>query len=442
MKVKKYYYMDRDGNYRTRTVRVKRRHSAIAWLSALLALAFVALVGFIGYTALKDVDLSGLLSGDEPAPTVTAAADAPAPTEVPVTHVPMEVVRDEATLPPEDGDAIALDAPTAAPAPTAGPQAEAMPAPRDELDEGAAAASGSEALDGEGLLPVVDRADTDRRVVAIVVERCDSAVNVQTILRLALKYDGFVTLCPTGRNVAEGKLNDALTLAAGELNDEIAATAWADERLYTLPDGEMADAVWRSGNAVETLLGSDMRPLFYRMAEGRGERDQRTHNYLDQLGYRAVIRSAAPAGAGLEAVKAAVAPGAILILDDGDDNLELLRALMPWLSDEGYTMVTLRQLFDVESLDVYDPTVPTGSAPSPRAYVPAYATLSEGDCAWAVAQLQQRLAALGRLDEAEISGEYGAETARAVAEWQAEQGLPATGAADRETQIRLLNAQD
>lgn len=90
-----------------------------------------------------------------------------------------------------------------------------------------------------------------------------------------------------------------------------------------------------------------------------------------------------------------------------------------------------------------DAAAPVAGAemPEPRAFEPAYRTLRQGDYARAVTQVQDRLRALGFL---KLSGSsttfFGEKTAKAVADFQTEQGLEATGEADPETLRRLFAA--
>jgi peptidoglycan hydrolase-like protein with peptidoglycan-binding domain len=55
-----------------------------------------------------------------------------------------------------------------------------------------------------------------------------------------------------------------------------------------------------------------------------------------------------------------------------------------------------------------------------------------------VVQLQQRLRELGYFDYPDNTGYFGAETARALAQFQAQRGLAATGIADQGT-VAALN---
>jgi hypothetical protein len=66
-------------------------------------------------------------------------------------------------------------------------------------------------------------------------------------------------------------------------------------------------------------------------------------------------------------------------------------------------------------------------------------TLVEGEYTWVALQLQEKLRATGYLKmDGPSTGYYGPQTAKAIAAFQQDHGLPATGQADLETQRMVL----
>jgi peptidoglycan hydrolase-like protein with peptidoglycan-binding domain len=77
--------------------------------------------------------------------------------------------------------------------------------------------------------------------------------------------------------------------------------------------------------------------------------------------------------------------------------------------------------------------------PTPEYNVDDHHTLVEGEYTWVALQLQEKLRAMGYLKmDGPSTGYYGPQTAKAIAAFQQDHGLPATGEADIETQQRVL----
>ena len=290
--------------------------------------------------------------------------------------------------------------------------------------------------DDPAFLPIVEGAETERRAVAIVIESCGNTANLEAMLALLAEKGGAVTLCPAGENLSDERLVSALK-AAAEGGAEIEAMDWSTRYLYQMTDREMAEAIWNEGRAISAALGTDYQPHFYRMRDSRAEADQRAHDYLDQLGYRAVLRGTAASWTmAAVSLKQYVQPGAVLLFKTGKTELKNLKELLPWLVSEGYALVTLNDLFGLPANE----TAPLAEAemPEPRAFAAAYHTLREGDYGYDVLTLQNRLKELGLLAVKDATACYAEKTVAAVRAFQKEEGLEVTGEADPETQRRLL----
>ena len=186
------------------------------------------------------------------------------------------------------------------------------------------------------------------------------------------------------------------------------------------------------------MLGVNYEQHFFRLMGGDGETDLRTHNYLDQLGYRGIASwSISGSDANMDQIRAALRPGAIFLFHTTDADTAKLKDFIPYAVSQGYRLVTLNALMGYEdnALSAYSEQ----AMPAPRAYAEDYRVHKLGDYAWNVVRLQDALRALGLLRmEGASTGYFGTQTADAVKRYQAQAGLPVTGVADAETQKRLL----
>ena len=171
-----------------------------------------------------------------PAPLTLKTADTPAPTEVP---------------------ADATEAPAATPVP-------------------------SETYD---FLPVYTGADTEEKVVAVVLEDCSNAANLRTAASACAQMGAKLTLFPLGRVVMQQGMDDILRTCISDLGFEVENRTWSDSLIYRLSDSDMASEIWSPGIAVDYILDADYGMHLFHMRGGSGARDARTHSYLKQLGY-------------------------------------------------------------------------------------------------------------------------------------------------------------
>ncbi len=297
-------------------------------------------------------------------------------------------------------------------------------------------------------LPVIHRADTDEKKIAITVDDCFQAENLKTIAQLAHKNGGKLTLFPIGQNVARKGMDEILRDCAFRLGFEIENHTWSHARIFRLSEEEMAGEIWQQRVAVNRALGVNYEQHFFRLMGGDGESDQRTHNYLRQLGYRGVADwTISGSNAELEQIEAALGPGAIFLFHTTDADTAKLKAFIPYAVSQGYSLVTLNELLGLPENAVSDLSTFDPAQPAPVPYAPDYREQKKGDYSSATVQIQRRLIELGFLDgsakralaEVPAVGVYGDSTCLAVEAFQNACGLPGTGIADAETQRRLLD---
>ncbi len=340
----------------------------------------------------------------------------------------------------------AVQVPTAAPTvmPTAVPTA--APTVMPTVAPATAAPTAEPAATFE-YLPVIKHGSTEGKRIAITVDDCFQMNNLKTIAMTAYNNGGKLTLFPIGENVVRDGMADVLKTCVFQMGFEIENHTWSHARVFRLSEEEMAQEIWQQSAAVSLALGVNYQQHFFRLMGGDGEYDQRTHNYLEQLGYRAIADwSISGSDATMDQIKAALKPGAIYLFHTTDADTQKLLEFIPYAVSQGYELVTLNELCGLEENATSDISTLSNVMPEPREYRVVYQEQKQGDYSWAVVRIQQRLAELGYLDGSSktaikgnpADGVYGESTTNAIARFQKDQGLPATGVADVETQTRLL----
>ena len=381
--------------------------------------AFVAVVAVLAFCALALLPLMLTLSqranqaqpADQPAQAGLELAEVVIPE---ITLVP------DVTLSPE---AQSAPAPTIEPmpAPTAEPTVEPSPEPVPF-----------------SYLPVVYRADTDARRIAVTVDDCYQLNNLRTIVDLAEDNGAKLTLFPVGETLSRPDMAALVKHCAFDLGYEIENHTFSHARIFRLPEDEMAAEIWNQRYALSQALGVDYRQHFMRLMGGDGETDQRTHNYLRQLGYLGIAKwSVSGSDSDMKHIKSALAPGQIYLFHTTDADTEKLKTFIPWAVSQGYELVTLNALLGLPENDTG--LLTQQSMPAPAAYVDDHRTQVVGDYTWAVLQLQEALRSQGYLKmDGPSTGYYGEKTAKAVSSFQADHGLAVTGEADADTQRLVL----
>lgn len=296
-------------------------------------------------------------------------------------------------------------------------------------------------------LPVIKHANITENKIAITVDDCFQMENLKHISKVAYNNGGKLTLFPIGKNVVRSGMSDILKVCVFNLGFEIENHTFNHARIFRLSEQEMAQEIWMQRNAVNQALGVNYEEHFFRLMGGDGKYDQRTHNYLDQLGFLGIADwSISGSDATMEQIKNALQPGAIYLFHTTDADTAKLDEFIPYAVSQGYQLVTMNELLGcsenaVSDLSTWDPNMP-----APRAYTVEYREQKKGDYSWSVVCIQQKLYELGylsasaksALDGNPADGVYGDSTVAAIQAFQTASGLPATGVADVETQKRLL----
>ena len=321
------------------------------------------------------------------------------------------------------------DEPTPAPTPepTAEPTAEPTLAPTPEP-----------AATPFAYLPVVYRGHTEQKRIAVTVDDCYQLENLKTIVNLAEKHGAKLTLFPVGETLKHSGMADLMKRCVFELGFEIENHTYSHARIFRLPEEEMAAEIWNQRQALSEALGVDYNQHFLRLMGGDGETDQRTHNYLRQLGYTGIAKwSVSGSDSDMEHIQSALSPGQVYLFHTTDADTAKLTEFIPWAVSQGYELVTLNGLLGLPENETA--LLTQQGMPLPASYVNDHHTQKLGDYTWVVLQLQEALRRQGYLVmDGPSTGYYGEKTARAVSAFQADHGLEVSGEADGTTQDMIL----
>ena len=291
-----------------------------------------------------------------------------------------------------------------------------------------------------GGLPVYKSADTVERKIAITVDDCFQVQNLQTIVKTAYANKGKLTLFPIGQNLSKPDMENTLKTCVFKLGYEIENHTWSHQRIFRLPETQMAEEIWKQSAALNQLLGVNYKQHFFRLMGGDGTSDARTHSYLSQLGFKGIAEwSVSGSDSTMDMIKAGLQPGAIYLFHTTDADTAKLQEFIPYAVAQGYQLVTLNELLGYRDNEVGKLT--SQSMPIPVSTANDFRTHKHGDYAWRVTEIQDALRKMGLLQmDGPSTGYYGDRTTEAVRAYQAQVGLPATGVADSETQKMLLQS--
>lgn len=281
----------------------------------------------------------------------------------------------------------------------------------------------------EGFLPVCHRRSTSDLVVAITIDDCNQPGNLSEMIRIISGVGGHATIFPIGENVSmlTGILRNAV-----DAGYELGNHTMTHSGLYWEDDEGLAYQIWQQDHEIDLALGYDYRVRFMRPRGGDNRYDQRTHAYLRQLGYSGIAYwSQVGSGNTAANLMANLHTGDIILFHTTNQDLQVIRELVPMLYRKGYRLVTLSELFCLPENQRFD--LDATETPIPvMPYVRFEQDIVKGDYLHDVYLIQERLAELGYLT-CEYNGYFGASTESALKKFQADMGLTADGVCDSST---------
>lgn len=295
----------------------------------------------------------------------------------------------------------------------------------------------------DGFMPVFRKANnlTDK-VVAITVDDCFQFSNTRSIVDLALSLNGKITLFPIAKNALRDELQEILRYAY-QNGMEIENHTYSHNGLYGDTDEELAQNIYLADSAMDYILGVDYQMHFLRPRGGDDRNDQRTHAYIQQLGYKGIAHwTMSGSTEPMTKLLSTVEPGNIYLFHTTDNDLKKLQEFLPALTEMGYRLVTLNEMFgypENETQPLTKSVEELQQVPPLQSYETTLVDLYKGDYMYAVKVLQERLIELGYLDGT-ADGVYGQGTFMAVGYFQQDNGIQPTGNADVATQQILYSA--
>ncbi|MBR3928480.1 MAG: polysaccharide deacetylase family protein [Clostridia bacterium] len=191
----------------------------------------------------------------------------------------------------------------------------------------------------EGLLPVFRRANTSEKKVAIVVDTFDNAGHIDTLLGLAGTFGAKITFVPTG---VELRQHQGAWVNVAFAGHEIENHTMDNTRLSTLADEDKAENILEQTEILKSIVGSDYSPHFLSTNDLEDDADAFLHSWLAGNGYLGILRWDERVPSSFDKV----VPGAILSYPLTDAGMKALSNAIPILSENGYQMVTMNELFD------------------------------------------------------------------------------------------------
>ena len=291
---------------------------------------------------------------------------------------------------------------------------------------------------GYGL--VFSKANTEEKIIAITVDDCYQADNLQQIVDKALEVGGKLTLFPIGQNVLREKQSQILKYA-WEQGFELENHTFTHNGLFAIDDAQMAEEVYKQQLAISYILGVEYQCHFLRPKGGDARKDQRMQVYAEQLGYYGIAHwSCAGSTSTEKEIAKALHPGAIYLFHTTTENdLDKLLNFMPYAVEQGYQLVTLNEMFGYPENETrpLDTPISEHTIPQLEPYAVYYDVYKPTRYSWGAYLLQKKLIELGYL-KGEPDGVFGKGCAASVKAFQKDHGMEQTGVADVATQEAIF----
>ena len=289
----------------------------------------------------------------------------------------------------------------------------------------------------EGYMPVLYSANTTENVIAITVDDCFQAENLQQIVQCALDNGGKLTIFPIGDNLARNNVAAAVKWA-WESGMEIENHTYNHVGLYHYDDERMAKEIWMQNMQLNQVLGVNYKEHFFRPKGGDERTCQRVHAYVNQMGFSAVaIWTQSGSSDSINSLMNNLGPGNIYLFHTTDKDLTKLLQFIPYATSQGYRLITMNEMFGLPDNETSELTA-TVDPPALQAFRVIPTTLKKTSYIRAAAIVQKRLIELGWL-EGDADGVFGQSSYVATGYFQVAADLKADGKAGGTTQVALFS---
>ena len=323
--------------------------------------------------------------------------------------------------------------PTPMPSPTPEPQGDTV-----SFASLRAATRPTPTAPGYGL--VFSEADTEEKIIAITVDDCFQAENLQKMVDKAIEVGGKFTIFPIGKKKKKKAQSEVLKYA-WEHGFELENHTFTHNGLYRCSDEEMAQEIYMQQQSLSHILGVEYQCHFLRPKGGDARRDQRMQVYAEQIGYYGIAHWSCAGSTSTEReIAKALKPGAIYLFHTTTDNdLDKLLNFMPYAVEKGYKLVTLNEMFGYPENETQPLNGAAKDYPVPplQPYSRVYDVYKPTRYSWGVYLLQEKLIELGYM-KGEPDGVYGHDCAKCVKAYQKDHGMEPNGVADVALQEQIF----
>lgn len=292
----------------------------------------------------------------------------------------------------------------------------------------------------QGYLPLIYSANTDEKIIAITVDDCAQAENLRQMVQCALDYNSRITIFPNGTYIETNPSVGNVLKWAWQNGMEIENHTYNHEGLYHYDDSRLRDEIWEQNAIVSNTFGVDYKMHFFRPKGGDERYDQRTHAYLYQQGYSAVVCwSHSGTSDDINTLVKGLAPGNIYLFHAKDNDLKKMLQFIPAAVQQGYRLVTLNEMFGLGENETADLST-REAKPDLQPFMVLPFKMEKTMYLRSAAVVQKRLIELGWLS-GNADGVFGDDSFKATGFFQMASGIKATGVADVDTQ-RAMFAPD
>jgi len=289
----------------------------------------------------------------------------------------------------------------------------------------------------EGYIPLIYACNTNEKIIAITVDDCAQGNNLRGMVECALQYNSKLTIFPNGKYIEKNSNVAEALRFAWENGMEIENHTYNHEGLYHYEDERLRDEISDQNQIVSETLGVDYQMHFFRPKGGDERFDQRTHAYLHQNGYSAVVCwNHSGTSESVSSMLKTLEPGNIYLFHAGDADLKKILQFIPAAVERGYKLVTLNEMFGLPSNETGDLT-----QKAPKKDLEAFKVIpikmEKTLYLRSAAVIQERLIELGWL-EGQGDGVFGDGSFKATGFFQMASGIHATGVADVNTQKAMF----
>ena len=193
----------------------------------------------------------------------------------------------------------------------------------------------------------------DQKRVAVTVDDCYEQDKVQAIFDLCNEYNVRITFFPLGDQLFPKDREMWRAIAASDC--EIGSHTMHHTKMTAMSQGGINIHLYRFQEVLDETLGYhygvvSMRPPFGAIRDSEGKVTNEVLRACRGFDYQhAVLWDVSQTD--FEKAKKAVKNGSILLYHARSKDLKCLQQLIPWLLEEGYELVTVRELLEFDYIE-------------------------------------------------------------------------------------------